>query len=195
MKNKEQDESEATYYTVLSDDKIIGQALRTNLDKNLILGKLESGVCEFLAKELKSSMNNLRGVFGKVEDVKKLSKVWGKETEVLMHLGVYETQQITLPKNTVGKIRLATEDDLPLVEEFSKGYIQDCYPKKVEKGNEAISGAHRNVANRYLYLLEVNGKVVSMAANNRESKNAGTIAWVYILPKHRKKGMEVWLRP
>lgn len=188
MKNGEQDESEATYYTVMENEEIIGQALRTNFDKNLILGKLDEGVAEFLAKKLKDSLHNLQGVFGKIEDAQAFSKAWGKETEVLMHLGVYEANQIILPKNTKGSIRLATEEDLPLVEEFSIGYIKDCYPKQLEKGNEAIIGAQRNIKNKYLYLLEVEGEVVSMAANNRESKNAGTIAWVYTPPQHRKKG-------
>jgi len=82
----------------------------------------------------------------------------------------------------------AEENYLDLVEDYSIGFMKDCFPNE-DRETEGKDAAQRNIKNETLFLWKnLNGEIVSMAANNRESKNGATFSWVYTPPKYRNHG-------
>lgn len=187
LKNGEVDTQEALYFTIQDGDQVVGQALRTNNDKSLLLGDLKPHAPELLANETKDLLLGLKGVVGPLDSAYAFAKAWGDRTEVSLHMGVYQLFKVDMPEVKNCTIRRASIADLDLVYKFSLGYIKDCFPKE-DRSQEALETAKRNIENDWLYLLEDKGQIVSMAAYNRQTKNAGTIALVYTPPEFRRNG-------
>lgn len=176
------------FYTLSKDSKIFGQAMRTNPDKPLILAEMDSDTLAFLADELKKENIKLSGAVGPIETAKSFSKIWSESSKVGMHQGIYQLDNVIQPDLEGGSMFLAEEKDFDLVKEFSLGFIKDCFPND-NREDEAEEAAKRNINNKTLYLWKnSDGEIVSMAANNRESKNGATISWVYTPPKYRNHG-------
>jgi len=176
------------FYTVRRDSQICGQAIRTNPDKPLILAEMDNNTVSFLANELKRKNVELDGAVGPIETAKFFSSIWSGSSKVGMHQGIYQLDNVIHPDYEGGSMVLAEDKHFDLVREFSFGFIKDCFPGE-NKENEADEAAARNIKNKTLFLWKnLSGEFVSMAANNRESKNGATISWVYTPPQHRNHG-------
>lgn len=83
-------------------------------------------------------------------------------------------------------VRVAIESDRPLLTEWTTGFCIDCNMEEALKDLEWHVSRTIKEKSRYLLLLE--GKPVCMAGRARETKNGGTINWVYTPKLERKKG-------
>lgn len=83
----------------------------------------------------------------------------------------------------------ASPDHQNIVSDFTLGFTKDCFPNEenpIERSKEITS---RHIQNGTIFLWKnSSGKIVSMASNNRESKNAATVSLVYTPKGSRGNG-------
>lgn len=174
--------------TVFDDKSIVGQALRTSPERPLILGSLTRDAVISLSHELKVKNIMLSGVVGPVELAKAFASDWSKENIIGMHQGIYEIREVIHPQYEGEEMILATEEEFNIVEKYCVGFIKDCFPNE-NRESEGREAARVNIENKTLYLLRnEKGEIVSMAANNRRSRNGATVGWVYTPEEYRKNG-------
>ena len=188
VENKQLEADEAVFYTLYESQEPIAQALRTDPSKALILSTMSPDSAKFLAKELSKSDLNLAGVCGPYDITQIFVDHYPSSAELIMHQGIYELNQLNDISVAPGEMILAKDKHLSIVSDFSQGFVLDCFPK-MDKKQEAIEAAKRNIKNQNLYLwVNTNGEITSMAAKNRESQNAATIGWVYTPQRYRGHG-------
>lgn len=143
-----------------------------------------------LAKELSKVYPGIPGLIGNKEIVQKLAEeiavLENKKTNVVMKQGVYALQQIKKKWNEDGIFREITNDELPLIEKWIYQFCEDV--KLPTTKEEAEQTAHTLITNNRLFGLEVDGKLVSVAAKTRPTTNNITVNFVYTPKEARKKG-------
>ncbi len=143
-----------------------------------------------LAKELSKVYPDIPGLIGNKEIVQKLAEeiavLENKKTNVVMKQGVYALQQIKKKWNEDGIFREITNDELPLIEKWIYQFCEDV--KLPTTKEEAERTAHTLITNNRLFGLEVDGKLVSVAAKTRPTINNITVNFVYTPKEARKKG-------
>ncbi|WP_142950775.1 GNAT family N-acetyltransferase [Bacillus toyonensis] len=143
-----------------------------------------------LAKELSKVYPDIPGLIGNKEIVQKLAEeiavLENKKTNVVMKQGVYGLQQIKKKWNEDGIFREITNDELPLIEKWIYQFCEDV--KLPTTKEEAEQTAHILITNNRLFGLEVDGKLVSVAAKTRPTTNNITVNFVYTPKEARKKG-------
>ncbi|HDR7388760.1 GNAT family N-acetyltransferase [Bacillus toyonensis] len=143
-----------------------------------------------LAKELSKVYPDIPGLIGNKEIVQKLAEelavLENKKTNVVMKQGVYALQQIKKKWNEDGIFREITNDELPLIEKWIYQFCEDV--KLPTTKEEAEQTAHTLITNNRLFGLEVDGKLVSVAAKTRTTTNNITVNFVYTPKEARKKG-------
>ncbi len=171
---------EALYYTIEIEGRPVGQAMRTDCNKPLILSNMESSYIQPLVESLKKESLNLKGVIGSIELATLFKDHWGSDSSISMHQGIYQLDTVIPPLDRGGELYLVTRDDLDLALEYCMGFIQDCFPNEKDAKAVAIEAMNRHIKNKSLFFWRDNqSRIVSMAANTRETKNGATISWVY----------------
>ncbi|MBJ8051067.1 GNAT family N-acetyltransferase [Bacillus cereus] len=143
-----------------------------------------------LAKELSKVYPDIPGVIGNKKIAQKLAEeiavLENKKTNVVMEQGVYALQQIKKKWNEDGIFREITNDELPLIGKWIYQFCEDV--KLPTTKEEAEQTAHTLITNNRLFGLEVDGKLVSVAAKTRPTTNNITVNFVYTPKEARKKG-------
>ncbi|UYX50326.1 GNAT family N-acetyltransferase [Bacillus thuringiensis] len=143
-----------------------------------------------LAKELSKAYPDIPGLIGNKKIAQKLAEeiamLENKKTNVVMEQGVYALQQIKKKWNEDGIFREITNDELPLIEKWIYQFCEDV--KLPTTKEEATQTAHTLITNNRLFGLEVEGRLVSVAAKTRPTKNNITVNFVYTPKEARKKG-------
>lgn len=186
------DEGEPFFYIFKEGNAVTGCAMRSAPNRGLILTDCSLEVLEQLTEDLKKKEIKLEGSIGPRESVLAFAKIWGQEYSEVMDQGVYECRQLIAPRETKGSLYKVTREDKDAFEiavQFGGGFIADCFPKHREPLEEARKTVGRHVDHNGIYLWKnEDGKFVSMAGNHRDSKNAGSIGWVYTPSEYRGKG-------
>lgn len=143
-----------------------------------------------LAKKLTNVYPDIPGLIGNQKIVQKLAEeiaiLENKKTNVVMEQGVYELKQVKKKWNGDGIFREVSSEELPLIEQWIYRFCEDVKLPTTEE--EATQTAHTLLTNHRLFGLEVDGKLVSVAAKTRPTKNNITVNFVYTPKEERKKG-------
>lgn len=82
------------FFTLLNNEEIIGQAIRTNSEKPVAISGMDRKALEILAATLNNSNITLAGVVGPKNSSLDFSNIWCGlnkiESEIEMHQGIYE---------------------------------------------------------------------------------------------------------
>ena len=114
------------------------------------------------------------------------SAVTGQPYRAGMNERVYELRQVNPPKRPIpGVLRVATEDDLPLMGEWVWGFIQDAGVEGTPEGAREI--AELRIADRDLFIWD-NGGPVSTVTKTRHSTHGIVVSLVYTPPAYRNRG-------
>ena len=188
-----QDITEAVFMGVAKrGDEITVVFLQTGGKIQMIVATSEiSGVAiEELAKELKKVYPDIPGLIGNKKVVQQLAEeiatLENKKTNVVMEQGVYALEQVKQKWNKDGVFREVNSDELPLIEKWIYQFCEDV--KLPTTQEEAEQTAHTLINNHHLFGLEVDGKLVSVAAKTRPTKNNITVNFVYTPKEARKNG-------
>ena len=193
ISNKKLETENAFYYTITKNNEVSGQAVRTHNDKPLTISGMDLAEIEALAKVLKDKNVHIECVVGPKSSSSAFSKIWSQlnsiETELEMHLGVYELTEVIAPHYAGGKMIKASLKHENIALAYIDGFLSDCFPNHKNSDDRVKKMFEQQVQNGSLFLWENSlGEVVSMAAVNRETKNAATISLVYTPISHRGKG-------
>ncbi|MED0873068.1 GNAT family N-acetyltransferase [Bacillus mobilis] len=177
---------------VKQEEEIAVVFLQTEEKKQIIVATseiAEEDIVE-LAKELTKVYPNVPGLIGNKKFVQKLAEeiaaLEQKKTTVAMEQGVYELKQVKKKWNGDGIFREVSSEELPLIEQWIYQFCEDV--KLPTTKEEAKKTAHTLITNRRLFGLEVDGKLVSVAAKTRPTTNNITVNFVYTPKEERKKG-------
>lgn len=143
-----------------------------------------------LAKLLTKVYLDIPGLIGNKKIVQKLAEeiavLENRKTTVVMEQGVYVLQQVKKKWNEEGIFRGINGNELPLIEKWIYQFCEDV--KLPTTKEEAKQTAHTLITNNRLFGLEVDGKLVSVAAKTRPTTNNITVNFVYTPKEARKKG-------
>ncbi len=130
------------------------------------------------------------GVLGPSEASQAFAQVWTESTGIPYRAGmserVYELRQVTPPPFPGGRLRPATDADLDLVVAWMLAFIRDTGVN--DPVNQVRKSAGLKIADRLLYLWDVDGAPVSMAGQTRPGVHGISIGPVYTPPEHRRHG-------
>ena len=103
-----------------------------------------------------------------------------------MNQRIYACHQVNNVSEDIGLFRLATKEDIDIL----TPWIIDFEIMVEGSANEEdlITSLMKRIESEVLYVLEMNGEVVSMAQRARPLKTTETVGLVYTPIKHRKKG-------
>ncbi|AXO94123.1 GNAT family N-acetyltransferase [Bacillus cereus] len=143
-----------------------------------------------LAKKLVEVYPNVPGLIGNKKVVQRLAEeiavLENKKTTVAMEQGIYELKQVKKKWTEEGIFREINSDELPVIEKWIYQFCEDVNLPTTKE--EAEQTAHTLITNHRLFGLEIDGKLVSVAAKTRPTKNNITINFVYTPKEERKKG-------
>lgn len=166
--------------------------LQTEEKKQIIVATseiAEEDIVE-LAKKLAEVYPNVPGLIGNKKIVQRLAEeiavLANKKTTVAMEQGIYELKQVKKKWNGDEVFREVNSDELTLIEQWIYQFCQDVNLPTTKE--EAKQTAHTLITNHRLFGLEVDGKLVSVAAKTRPTKNNITVNFVYTPKEERKKG-------
>ncbi|WP_144473540.1 GNAT family N-acetyltransferase [Bacillus tropicus] len=166
--------------------------LQTEDKKQIIVANAEiSGVAiKMLAKELTKIYPDIPGLIGNKKVVQKLAEeialLENKKKNVVMEQGVYELKKVKKKPSEDVFFREVSSNELTLIEEWIYQFCKDVNLPTTKE--EAKQTAHALLTNHRLFGLEVDGKLVSVAAKTRPTKNNITVNFVYTPTEARKKG-------
>lgn len=166
--------------------------LQTEEKKQIIVATseiAEEDIVE-LAKKLAEVYPNVPGLIGNKKIVQRLAEeiavLENKKTTVAMEQGIYELKQVKKKWNGDEVFREVNSDELTLIEQWIYQFCEDVNLPTTKE--EAKQTAHTLITNHRLFGLEVDGKLVSVAAKTRPTKNNITVNFVYTPKEERKKG-------
>jgi len=166
--------------------------LQTEEKKQIIVATseiAEEDIVE-LAKKLAEVYPNVPGLIGNKKIVQRLAEeiavLANKKTTVAMEQGIYELKQVKKKWTEEGIFREINSDELPVIEKWIYQFCEDVNLPTTKE--EAEQTAHTLITNHRLFGLEIDGKLVSVAAKTRPTKNNITVNFVYTPKEERKKG-------
>lgn len=174
------------------EEEIVIVFLQTEEKKQIIVATsemMEEDIVE-LAKKLAEVYPNVPGLIGNKKIVQRLAEeiavLENKKTTVVMEQGIYELKQVKKKWDGDGVFREVSSDELTLIEQWIYQFCEDV--KLPTTKEEAKQTAHTLITKRRLFGLEVDGKLVSVAAKTRPTTNNITVNFVYTPKEARKKG-------
>ncbi|CUB09432.1 FR47-like protein [Bacillus cereus] len=177
---------------VKQEEEIAIVFLQTEEKKQIIIATsemVEEDIVE-LAKQLTKIYPDIPGLIGNKKVVQKLAEeiavLENKKTTVAMEQGIYELKQVKKKWNGDGVFREVNSDEIPLIEKWIYQFCKDVNLPTTKE--EAEQTAHTLITNHRLFGLEVDEKLVSVAAKTRPTKNNITVNFVYTPKEARKKG-------
>ncbi|MEO7672272.1 MAG: GNAT family N-acetyltransferase [Longimicrobiales bacterium] len=174
--------------TVEKDGAIVGCAFRTPPYK-LGLTRMPSDAVPALVKSVASAYNSLNAVMGDETASSQFAHRWSKRSGSQAVRGmvhrIYELHAVTPPSRMpLGVMRLATTRDTPLVARWIDAFSEES---GVHTANsEGLARAR--IKQSALYLWEVVGVSVSMAAWSGETPHGRRVGYVYTPTEHRARG-------
>ena len=130
------------------------------------------------------------GVLAQKVTARAFAEAWtavtGSPHRAGMNERVYELRRVTPPEPSIpGVLRVATEDDLPLMSEWVWCFIQDAGLEGTVEGAREI--AELRIADRDLFIWDDGGPVATVT-KTRHSTHGIVVSLVYTPPAFRNRG-------
>lgn len=181
------------YYSITVDDKVVACALRSTSDKPLIVTEMPYHAVDLLIENIINNQIELVAVIGEENTSTYFKNQWIKikniNFKINIHLGVYECFKVEFPEVILGELIQANVEHKIILQEYIKGFNQDCFPENPMTDEDIEKLMNRHLANKSIFLLKnKSNELVSMVANSRSTINGGTISLVYTPSKLRGIG-------
>lgn len=187
--NKREFDGGELYYVLTDAERIVGVALRTNVDTALLVSKMPEEVISILVKKIKSDKVHLIGINGEIETVKKFVGRFGVACKIHLHQGLFYADSIIEPmvQGNVHHLKIEDGPEFKIALNFLRGFMADCFDDdSLEKADKYL---RRTIRSGEVYLWQdCSGNFTSMAAKTREGDKGAAISLVYTEPTHRGKG-------
>jgi predicted GNAT family acetyltransferase len=129
-------------------------------------------------------------VSGPPELAERFAALWAAHKKVQcriqMRMRVYQLQEVTPPPVRPGHFRIASTADLPLLTTWMRGFLDESLHG--ENSDAAGETTRRRVGDGELFVWDVEGQPVSMAASTRPLVRGVSVNMVYTPPELRARG-------
>jgi hypothetical protein len=140
-----------------------------------------------LARTLWRLRSGLAGVAGLDNSPQEFATEWsrlgGPQATQAMGQGLYVADAVSIPSGIPGRLRLATDADAPLL----RGWADKFWAEAGARSSSDNEIGPR-IGARLLFVWEVDGAVVSMAAVNVAQGGVSRVGLVYTPAENRKRG-------
>jgi predicted GNAT family acetyltransferase len=158
--------------------------------KNLLLASntLNEDVYSDLVKYMENE--DYPGIIGTREycDIyhKKYQEISNKEMHIFMNQRIYSCTKVNKQNEKTGSVRLANENDVNKLTDWAYKFTRDV--QEATSPEQAKIIIEHQIKAKRLYVLEVNNKVVSMAARSRSLSITESVGFVYTPVEFRRNG-------
>lgn len=177
--------------TVEEGGVVVFAALQTPPNKLVLSHTRHTGAIEALVEELRRSAPPLPGVIGPRSVAEPFGRHWAARSGGCVEQGmpqrIYQLTTVRPPASPPGHMRLATEDDRPLLECWFNAFRAEVYPGAAPGDSQTTVTRWLTSPDRHLYLWEVDAPV-SMAGVAGPTPHGVRISAVYTPPEHRRQG-------
>ncbi|MFW9878022.1 MAG: GNAT family N-acetyltransferase [Candidatus Thorarchaeota archaeon] len=142
---------------------------------------------------MKHSNINIPGIYGPSKVVKKFIKQWTvifkDKFQTIDESWLFLLKESHLSLKNLGSVKKATiEHEIKLLQ-WSDAAVLEIIPNSPASFLESCrANISQRIREKKVYLLEINGEIVSMGSITGESNNIQIINNVYTPPEHRCKG-------
>jgi hypothetical protein len=177
--------------TVEDGDRLLAAAVMTPPHRLILHAESDDPESlRLLARALITDSWHVPGVGGIVPMSRAFAETWtavtGQPHRAGMNERVYELRRVIPPAPPVpGALRVATEDDLPMMSEWVWGFMQDAGLDGTVEGAHEI--AELRIADRDLFIWD-DGGPVSTVTKTRHSPHGMVVSLVYTPPVCRNRG-------
>ena len=178
--------------SILEHGKAVGVAIMIppyNMILSRIGTRIETAVVH-LVRHLREIDVRIPRVIGPAAEAQTFSDRWVEgmldvSARISMRMRVFEVRSLASLPLSPGKLRLARQEDHPLMARWIADYSEAI--RKPLNFDDAESWAEKCIKNQQLHIWEINGPV-SIANVARPTRNGIAIHSVYTPPEHRNKG-------
>lgn len=180
--------------TVKENDELVLAALMTIPQKLMVYSSKSDcdEAIDLLVKDLLKENIYIPGVIGPKELAKRTCEIWSKyvdcNVKLDMNMRVYELREVNKEVIGDGVLRPIEEKDIDLVARWIYEFINETSVDGPVTIEECYETTKRKIENKNHFVLEHEGKVVSMAAKGRTTENGAAISLVYTPKELRGKG-------
>ena len=183
----------ATYelLSVCQEDVVVGAALMTP-PHNLLLSTMSPELSPVLADALHERGIAVPGVAAADDQAETFARAWcaltGMRAKLEVRHGIYRLRSVRPPDRVGGRLRPATDDDLPLLTTWLQAFSADAHlPRQDETAARRTALAYHESTDRGLWIWDDDGPV-SMAAHSGPTPSGIRIGAVYTPRELRRRG-------
>jgi predicted GNAT family acetyltransferase len=136
---------------------------------------------------------DIKGVFGAQAYANEFANFYSNRHIIDMTLIVHELTRINELPLAKGKFQMAEEKDADLVTQWSMTFEEEKDPAVRRSKEQVLKATQHKIASGDIFKWTDNGKMLSMAAINRKTKNAGIVGLVYTPDEYRRNGFATGL--
>jgi len=188
--NKSVDDN-SLYLNITENETILFAAIQTP-SRNLIVCGREEGMISYittLINYFKDENIDIPGINGPAKLVSQLSEAFCEsynwKSKIRYNQVVYQLTEIENNPNLEGNLKIATEDDLPLIGKWMDTFFEESLQISDSEGAKAT--AKKKISRKEVYLWE-KVSIVAMTCIARHTANGISINYVYTPNHQRKKG-------
>ena len=168
-------------------------SIRTPPYKLLISHTNNLDSIQFLVNEFKRQKIELPGITGFKTGALKFSQLWIDNTDLKyqleVHLRIYKLDKVNPKIPSLNTFRPAKHDDASLINEWIREFIQEATPNSPEEELYHLQKRTTKAINKKrIYVLEREGKLVSIARRAGRTPYGERVALVYTPLEERRKG-------
>jgi len=181
-------EPPAWWGTLEEEGRILGATFRT--PPHMVgLTRMPAGAVPLVARMAADAFPSVPGVVGPSEAAEAFARIWEASHPVRsrleMRMGIYSLEELVPPGREVpGSMRLARSDEVGALVPWMQGFEKDT--GIFSTGAEEV--VRRLAEGGGLYLWEVDGAPVSMAAVSGATPHGARVGYVYTPPELRGRG-------
>jgi predicted GNAT family acetyltransferase len=179
-------------WTIDNSGATVGAALMTP-PHNLVVAKPRTAAAlQFLADELHRRGVRLPGATAALPEVDEFATAWERVAQVRrrqrIRQGIYAARAARVPDGVTGAMRLATEDDRPLLLEWWEAFEDEAVPPDAPRGRATANADRRLRSEGGGVALWDDGGPVSLAGFGPRTPHGIRIGPVYTPPARRRHG-------
>jgi predicted GNAT family acetyltransferase len=178
--------------TIEDEEELVAAAVMTPPHNVIVFSRrgADPAPLRLIAENLLQEAWSVPGVVGPSEASETFARIWaeliGHSYRADRSMRVYELRQVIPPENPGGSLRPASEADSDLVAAWALGFLRDA--RLHDPPDQTVSSARQKIADRQLYIWQVDGVPVSMVAETRPGVRGTSVSLVYTPPEHRRHG-------
>ena len=135
----------------------------------------------------------LPGIYGPLSEVHSFIKAWEEWVDEKFKTSdeffQYSLNRLKALPEYVGDISIASQDHEPLLSKWTEASIREILPNATEKFEKGcINSLKKLIEKKRVFILDVDGTIVSMAAISERTKTMQAINDVYTPPEFRGMG-------